>query len=107
MKYFIIHILFLALLPFTLQSQQVVSIRVNGMISPATADYIHKGIKKAVALHGECVIIHLNTPGGLLQSTRTTLASCGSATAETTGCSLVLPSFRPRWPSEVHVASRT
>jgi len=71
MKFLIIHILFLALLPLTLQSQPVVSIKVYGMISPAATDYIHKGIIRAEALQAECIIIHLNTPGGLLQSTRT------------------------------------
>jgi membrane-bound serine protease (ClpP class) len=71
MKYFIIHILFLVLLPLTVLSQPVISLRVKGMIGPAVADYIHRGISKAVAIHAECVIIHLNTPGGLLQSTRT------------------------------------
>jgi membrane-bound serine protease (ClpP class) len=71
MKYFIIHTLFLFLLPLTMLSQPVISLRVKGMIGPAVADYIHRGISKAAALHAECIIIHLNTPGGLLQSTRT------------------------------------
>ena len=44
--------------------------KIDGTINPASADFIHGGIKKAVKEKAECVIIHLNTPGGLLKSTR-------------------------------------
>ena len=40
--------LFIAvLLPGLLVAQRVVSIKVNGGINPASAEYIHKGIEKA------------------------------------------------------------
>lgn len=44
--------------------------RINGTINPASADFIHDGIEKARTQKAECLIIHLNTPGGLLKSTR-------------------------------------
>jgi len=44
--------------------------KVDGPINPVTADFIHNGIEKAKNIKAECLIIHLNTPGGLLKSTR-------------------------------------
>jgi membrane-bound serine protease (ClpP class) len=52
------------------RSQQVVSINVDGTINPASASFIRKAITKAEKENAECVIVHLNTPGGLLKSTR-------------------------------------
>lgn len=45
-------------------------ITIDGTINPATADYLHTQIDVAVAAHAECLIVRLNTPGGLLKSTR-------------------------------------
>jgi membrane-bound serine protease (ClpP class) len=53
-----------------LRAQTVSSIHIDGMINPAVADFIHRSIEKAHETNAECLIIHLNTPGGLLQSTR-------------------------------------
>jgi membrane-bound serine protease (ClpP class) len=67
------HLLSLALyffLPAILFSQTVVSININGSINPASAEYIHQSIEKAESQKAECLLIHLNTPGGLLNSTR-------------------------------------
>ena len=44
--------------------------KIDGSINPASADFIHNGIEKATREKAECIIIHLNTPGGLLKSTR-------------------------------------
>jgi membrane-bound serine protease (ClpP class) len=63
-------LLFLGLLPFVLSAQKVVSITIDGSINPATASYIERGIKKAGEEKAECLIIYLNTPGGLVKSTR-------------------------------------
>lgn len=57
-------------LPFLLIAQKVVSIRIDATINPAIADYIHRGIQKAGKENASCLLIHLNTPGGLLKSTR-------------------------------------
>ncbi len=66
--YFMLLLLFF--LPFLLFAQTVVSIKIDGAISPATADFIKRSISKADKLEAECLVIHLNTPGGLLKSTR-------------------------------------
>jgi membrane-bound serine protease (ClpP class) len=58
------------LLPFLLPAQKVVAIHIDATINPAIADYIHRGIKSAEEQKATCVLIHLNTPGGLLKSTR-------------------------------------
>jgi membrane-bound serine protease (ClpP class) len=65
-------LIFLAIFffPLFLFAQKVVSIKVNGSINPASAEYISKAIQKAEAENAECLLIHLNTPGGLLNSTR-------------------------------------
>ena len=48
----------------------VALVTVDGGINPGTADYILKSIEIATDRGDECVIIRLNTPGGLLTSTR-------------------------------------
>lgn len=58
------------LLPFVVTAQSVISIKVDGTINPASAAFIKSAIDKAVDQKAECLIIHLNTPGGLLNSTR-------------------------------------
>jgi len=67
------HLLLLAIicfLPTILFSQTVVSININGGINPASAEYIHQSVEKVEKEKAECLLIHLNTPGGLLNSTR-------------------------------------
>lgn len=54
----------------TASSNKVVLITADGAIHPACADYLHTGLETAIELGAECVIIKLNTPGGLLKSTR-------------------------------------
>jgi len=56
--------------PFFLSAQKVVSITFIESINPASAEYIHDGIEEAQKVNAECLIINLNTPGGLLNSTR-------------------------------------
>jgi len=63
-------ILFVLCLPILLNAQGVVSIRVDGTINPASAAFIKSAISRASQEHAACLIIHLNTPGGLLKSTR-------------------------------------
>jgi membrane-bound serine protease (ClpP class) len=45
-------------------------VTVEATINPATADYIHDAIVRAAADNASCLVIRLNTPGGLLKSTR-------------------------------------
>jgi len=55
---------------FPQNSPIVYDIKIDGSINPSTADFIHKSIKEAQNKNAECLIIELNTPGGLLKSTR-------------------------------------
>jgi membrane-bound serine protease (ClpP class) len=52
------------------QSNKVIVLTADCAIHPACADYIHSGIEKAEDEIAQCIIIQLNTPGGLLKSTR-------------------------------------
>jgi membrane-bound serine protease (ClpP class) len=63
---------FLSLQGYT---QKVLTITVDGSINPASAEYIERGIKKAEDSRAECLVIQLNTPGGLLKSTRVIVTS--------------------------------
>jgi len=70
MKQILSYCLFLFLFPPVINAQTVISMKVDGTINPSSAAFIHNGIEKATREKAECVIIHLNTPGGLLKSTR-------------------------------------
>lgn len=50
--------------------KRVVVISVDASINPASAEYITSGIEYALEKNAECLIVKLNTPGGLLKSTR-------------------------------------
>ena len=65
-------IFFASLLLFSSFSfaQKVISITINDGINPSTAEFIQDCIEKAEQEKAECLIINLNTPGGLLTSTR-------------------------------------
>jgi membrane-bound serine protease (ClpP class) len=53
-----------------LYAQKVLSIKLETTINPASADFIHRAIEAAQKEQAACLLIHLNTPGGLLKSTR-------------------------------------
>jgi membrane-bound serine protease (ClpP class) len=52
----------------TVPAAQVGLIKIDGAIGPATASYIDRALEISAARHDECLIIQLNTPGGLLDS---------------------------------------
>lgn len=64
------YLLIFFLFPTVLSAQKVISINVDQTINPSTAAYIARGIRKAEKENAEALLIHLNTPGGLLKSTR-------------------------------------
>jgi len=70
MKHFLSYCFFGFLFPLFPDAQTVISMKIDGSINPSSADFIHTGIQKAGRENAECIIIHLNTPGGLLKSTR-------------------------------------
>lgn len=49
---------------------EIYIISVSDAISPGVADYVKTGIEKASDAHAACVIIALDTPGGLAESMR-------------------------------------
>jgi membrane-bound serine protease (ClpP class) len=48
--------------------EKVCFITVEGPISPATAGYVSRAVDETASQGGQCLIIQLNTPGGLLDS---------------------------------------
>jgi membrane-bound serine protease (ClpP class) len=49
--------------------------RVQGTIGPATASYLARAVGEAAGQKAECLIIELDTPGGLLDSTKEIIQS--------------------------------
>lgn len=70
MKAILAHIFFFLLLPGLVSAQKVIAIRIDRSINPASAGFIQHAIAKATDDHAVCLLIQLNTPGGLLKSTR-------------------------------------
>ena len=58
----------------SLSAADVSLIKVNGAIGPATASYIARAIDLAGARADACLVIQLDTPGGLLDSTKDIVA---------------------------------
>ncbi len=60
------------LLSFALQAEeQILKISIDGDINPVSAEFIVRNIDRAGAGHYQCLLIELDTPGGLLESTKT------------------------------------
>src|SRR5207247_3438545 len=91
--------------PAVFAAEKVGFINVDGAIGPATASYISRSIEEARAQNVQCLVIQLNTPGGLLDSTQKIVQSfLGSsvpvvvyvaptgATATSAGCFITLRS---------------
>jgi membrane-bound serine protease (ClpP class) len=70
------HLLF-ALTAFAAGPMQLID--VNGSINPGSASYITESIQRAEAEQAEAVILRLNTPGGLLSSTRDIIQGISSS----------------------------
>ncbi len=51
-------------------SADVLKIEVNDVIQPVTVEYLGRAFETAAANHDQAVLIEMNTPGGLLDSTR-------------------------------------
>src|SRR5258706_15223580 len=53
-----------------LYCSEVTLIEVDGAIGPATAEYVARAIERTASQNAECLVIQLDTPGGLLESTK-------------------------------------
>jgi membrane-bound serine protease (ClpP class) len=51
-------------------AEKVCLVKVNGAIGPATATYLSRAIDQAKSQGAECLVVQLDTPGGLLDSTQ-------------------------------------
>src|SRR5262245_13655421 len=51
-------------------AEKVCLIKVDGAIGPATASFISRAVDDAANQNAQCLIIQLDTPGGLLDSTK-------------------------------------
>src|SRR5438874_6912676 len=56
-------------------AETVSLIKIDGAIGPATASYISRSIDEAGKRNAQALVIQLNTPGGLLDSTQTIVQS--------------------------------
>lgn len=72
---------YLFLSPSYSQQGNIYSITLDDdIINPVSAEYIEKAIEKSKEENAECLIIMLDTPGGLLTSTRTIVKSIMNST---------------------------
>lgn len=61
----------LAALPTMIHAEPVVLVaELDGIVSPVASEYIAEAIARAEAAGAECVVLELDTPGGLYKSTR-------------------------------------
>jgi len=60
-------------------AEQAGLIKISGAIGPATASYVQRALNEAAAQGYICLIIQLDTPGGLLDSTKEMVQSLYSA----------------------------
>jgi membrane-bound serine protease (ClpP class) len=83
MRFFRVLCLVLALSATAIASGNVAVIKVNSAIGPATADYIARATSVARSQNDVCLIIELDTPGGLLESTKKIVQSLYGSTVPT------------------------
>jgi membrane-bound serine protease (ClpP class) len=67
----LVAVFWLGVLGVETNAAEVCVAKVDGTIGPATAGYLSRSVDEAEARSANCLIVELNTPGGLLQSTQT------------------------------------
>lgn len=76
-------ILVLVVLSLAAHAEKVAVGKVDGAIGPATAGYISRALHDADAQGAECLVIQLDTPGGLLDSTKLIVTELLTSTVPT------------------------
>ncbi len=71
--------LLIALILIVPASAEVLRVVVDDAIQPVTAEYIGRALEAAAANHDQAVLIELNTPGGLVDSTREIIEKLSSS----------------------------
>ncbi len=66
-----------------LRAESVTLIRIDGAIGPATAGYVSRATEAAGKAGAQCLVIQLDTPGGLLDSTKSIVQSFYSSPVPT------------------------
>ncbi len=51
-------------------ARSVLLVKLDGAINPSSAEFLERSIRDAAERNAQCLVIELNTPGGLLKSTR-------------------------------------
>lgn len=67
-------------IPFGLFAQKVAQLNISGPINSITAEYIKEGIAQSESKQVDCILIELNTPGGLLDATRSIVGNIMEST---------------------------
>ena len=67
--------LLLLCLPARLPAQTVLKLSLHDTVQPISAAYLQRGLNQAAADHDALVLLSLDTPGGLLESTRTMVSA--------------------------------
>ena len=57
-------------LPAIAQAQNVAVAEIYGAIDPVSAKFVRRAISRAAELDAQCIVLLLNTPGGLMESAR-------------------------------------
>jgi membrane-bound serine protease (ClpP class) len=71
LSFFVLCLFVFAIQGDTQEKSPVYSIEVEGIINPATAKFITESIDQAAQQGAQCLIVQLDTPGGLMESMRT------------------------------------
>jgi len=69
-SFLVVCLLIIPVITYSQEQGAIYHIKVDGTINPSSFDYIQKAIREAKNKNAACLIIELNTPGGLLKSTR-------------------------------------
>ncbi len=71
----LVAVLYFPVLAASAAPGKVLVSKIDGTIGPATAGYLDRSVDLANKQHAQCLVVELNTPGGLLDSTQAIVRS--------------------------------